>query len=202
MPYNTCDNVVPNRNTIMTSFRSTDFNSDNCWILTYSGQKFNAINPHPDTVVIEDIAHALSHQCRFSGHSKRFYSVAEHSYLLSLAVPPEYAMAALMHDASEAYLVDVPRPIKPFLTNYYDLEEGVMEAIKQKFDLRNDKECWDAIKLADTRILTDEKYQVMCDAAANDVWVNELEPLNVRVHFWSPEMAKEMFIERFNELLK
>lgn len=102
-------------------------------IRTVSGQYINVFDPNPDTIIIEDIAHALSMQCRFGGHLPGFYSVAEHSYGCALRVPDEYKLAALMHDASEAYLLDIPRPIKNRLSNYKDIEERLMQMIAYKF---------------------------------------------------------------------
>lgn len=82
------------------------------WIQTYTGRQFWPLDPRPEDVCIEDIAHALSLQCRFAGHCKRFYSVAEHSVRVSWVVPEEHALIGLLHDASEAYLQDFVRPLK------------------------------------------------------------------------------------------
>jgi uncharacterized protein len=84
------------------------------WIQTYTGKQFWPLSPLPEDIVIEDIAHALSMQCRFGGHVRTFYSVAQHSVHVSLLVEPQYALWGLLHDAAEAYLVDLPRPIKKF----------------------------------------------------------------------------------------
>ncbi|QKX44275.1 hypothetical protein HPE42_20935 [Escherichia coli] len=80
------------------------------YIQTLSGKKFDYLNSTTDDVEIEDIATALSHICRFSGHLPEFYSVAQHSVLCSQIVPPEFAFEALMHDAAEAYCRDIPAP--------------------------------------------------------------------------------------------
>ena len=82
------------------------------WIQTMSGVIFYPLDPRPEEIRIEDIAHALSHQCRFAGHCREFYSVAEHSVRVSRELPQEFMLWGLLHDASEAYLVDLPRPIK------------------------------------------------------------------------------------------
>jgi hypothetical protein len=82
------------------------------WLATYSGAEFSLIDPQPDQVRIGDIAHSLSQLCRFVGATRSFYSVAQHCVLVSDHCPPEYAFAGLMHDAAEAYCLDMPRPLK------------------------------------------------------------------------------------------
>lgn len=121
------------------------------YIETYTGQKFYFLNPDPKDVLIEDIAHALSNNCRYTGHCYDFYSVAEHSLICSFLVEPANALAALLHDASEAYLTDVASPIKPYLTNYKEMEDVIMKVIaaKFKFDwpLNDDVKDADAVQL-------------------------------------------------------
>jgi len=104
-------------------------------IRTYSGVYIDPFNPNPDAILIEDIAHALAHQPRFGGHLPTFYSVAQHSVQVSVMAPElrDVKMQALMHDASEAYLIDIPRPIKHRLSNYKETEEKLMIVIAQKF---------------------------------------------------------------------
>ena len=85
------------------------------WIQTSSGGKFYYDSDDTDCINIEDIAHALSNPCRFGGHSGRFYSVAQHSVVVAYLVEKELMLTALLHDASEAYVVDVPRPLKRIL---------------------------------------------------------------------------------------
>lgn len=103
-------------------------------IRTVSGIYINVFEPTAEMICIEDIAHGLANQCRFGGHLPEFYSVAEHSlnccYLIE---EPEHKLAALMHDASEAYLMDIPRPIKQRLSNYKEIEDGLMKLIADVF---------------------------------------------------------------------
>lgn len=84
----------------------------NNWIMTHTGKKFKPFNPRTEDIDIEDIAHALSNICRFNGHVNQFYSVAEHSVLVSVLCPEELKLKGLLHDAAEAYLGDVPSPLK------------------------------------------------------------------------------------------
>lgn len=105
----------------------------NC-IRTFSGIYMNVFEPTSEMICIEDIAHALSHQCRFGGHLPVFYSVAQHSLNCSYLIEnKELKLAALLHDASEAYLLDIPRPIKQQLSNYKDIEDKLMRIIGDKF---------------------------------------------------------------------
>lgn len=150
-------------------------------IRTYTGQYVNVFDPNPDTICIEDIAHALAHQCRFGGHTQNFYSVAEHSCMVAATVPRYLALAGLMHDAAEAYLVDVPRPIKKKLQGYKVIEDNLMVVIAQKFDFFEDLLHPD-IKQADEAMLKTEWNYFMLN----------------RVETWSPENAKRCFLELFN----
>jgi len=104
----------------------------NC-IRTVSGQYVNIADPDPETIRIEDIAHALSQLPRFGGHLPRFYSVAQHSMACAELVEPELKLQALLHDASEAYLLDMPSPIKALLPEYQKLELRFMEVVAKKF---------------------------------------------------------------------
>ncbi|WP_346856550.1 hypothetical protein [uncultured Draconibacterium sp.] len=125
----------------------TEINKGPGVIRTYTGLYLNVLNPDPELICIEDIAHALSSLCRFGGHTGVFYSVAEHSVRCKLMAQEQFKygcteshqqkademMAALMHDASEAYLVDVPRPVKELLPRYYEIENNLMQVIAKKF---------------------------------------------------------------------
>jgi hypothetical protein len=103
---------------------------------TYTGQTIDVFNPDPATINIQDIAHSLSMQCRFGGHTKVFYSVAEHSIAVMQRMKNrDLKLTALLHDAAEAYLLDFPRPVKNRITGYHELEENLMQMIAEKFDL-------------------------------------------------------------------
>ena len=103
-------------------------------IRTNSGIYMNVFEPTPEMVCIEDIAHALTYQCRFGGHLTKFYSVAQHSLNCSYLINNDKnKLAALLHDASEAYLLDIPSPIKKGLSNYKEIEDKLMTVIAEKF---------------------------------------------------------------------
>lgn len=193
------------------------------WMQVYSGGKFWPLDPRPEETHIEDIAHALAHLCRFGGHCRVFYSVAEHSVRSSLCVPAAHAFAALLHDAAEAYVVDVPRPLKVQLRGYAEIERRVMSAIAKRFRLPGRNcECpgdWPAahhhphcpkasnlswvipscVKLADEIMLATEARDLMGGESAGK-WALRAEPLPERIAPWSPEEAKARFLGRFAEL--
>lgn len=104
------------------------------WIETYTGIKFHFLDPRREEIAIEDIAHSLAHQCRFSGHTRVFYSVAQHSIEVA-KLSGEALLTGLLHDASEAYIHDIPSPVKPHLKNYREIEDRIMAAIANKFNL-------------------------------------------------------------------
>ncbi|MDI1288693.1 MAG: hypothetical protein PSX37_01920 [bacterium] len=93
------------------------------WMNTFTGQKFYPLDPRADEVHAPDIAKALSQICRYGGHTSQHYSVAEHCVLMSLAVAPEHALFALLHDATEAYVGDMVRPLKQALPEYRAIED-------------------------------------------------------------------------------
>ncbi len=107
-------------------------------ITTYSGHKFDPINPDKDVLDIRDIAHALSLTCRGNGHVKQFYSVGQHCIMCAKeAAARGYSkrviLGCLLHDASEAYMSDVPRPFKEMLPEYVALEEKLIDLVYTKF---------------------------------------------------------------------
>jgi len=104
-------------------------------IRTFTGRLFDYASFSPDDFDIVDIASALSKECRFAGHCHEFYSVAQHSFEMSAMVHPDFSMEALLHDASEAYLKDIPSPLKRMLPDYQELERRIDSAIRIKFNL-------------------------------------------------------------------
>ena len=105
------------------------------FLTTYTGKEFDVQDYTNFNFAIEDISHGLSNLCRFAGQSNNFYSVAQHSVLVSRIVPKEHAREALMHDATEAYLVDLPSPIKELLPAYKKIEDDLAAAIFYQYKL-------------------------------------------------------------------
>jgi uncharacterized protein len=171
------------------------------WCPTQSGVKFWTLDPHPDEIFIEDIAHGLSNQCRFGGQADPFLSVAQHCWEASYQVPPELALAALLHDASEAYLPDIPAPIKPYIPQYVAYEKRLMQAIALKFGLTMAQLEHPTIKKdIDKRIVHNEKVAVMKNSL-HLKWNTPGEPIpGLEIVPWWPPEAKQRFLERFYEL--
>lgn len=174
------------------------FNTEDPWIQTYTGIRFTPTNPVVSSIVISDIAHSLSMQCRFSGHVKKFYSVAQHSVLVSYLCDEKDALWGLLHDASEAYLVDVPRPIKRSgkFDAYLEFETRMQGAICERFDLPKEEPV--SVKNADKRMLSTEARDLMGPLHAD--WVNPTEPLPFKIEPLSQQDAKNLFMKRFYEL--
>lgn len=167
---------------------------------TATGRKFWPMDPRASEVFIEDIAHSLALQCRYAGHCLQFYSVAEHSVLIArhLAAKhaPEVALWGLLHDASEAYLVDVPRPVKPYLTGYKVAEARVMEVVCQRFGLAP-FDMPAEVHEADKRVIADELVN-MVPMDWHDRYAGK--GLGVRLRYWSPEEARVEFLATFDAL--
>lgn len=170
------------------------------WMETYSGKLVFVSDFRPNMVEEVDIAHALAHQCRYAGHCSSYYSVAEHCCHVSdwvLLQSGSYCLAqsALLHDAAEAYLIDVPRPVKAQLSEYKRLEKEIMSVIVNTFDIRHPSV--DIIRQADERILIDEKKALF--PRSQHKWGPELDglkPLGVTIEGWDPTRAKEQFLRR------
>lgn len=172
------------------------------FIQTYTGYQFFPMDPRPGDIHLEDIAHALSFMCRYAGHCIQFYSVAEHSILVADWLLNRYgnhklALYGLLHDAQEAYIVDVPRPLKPYLSNYREIEDSIWRVVAEHFHL--DPELPGEVKEADNRILIDERNQNMMSPTYSGGWP-EVEPLGVTLRFLSPSEAKWNFIKKANAL--
>lgn len=174
------------------------------WMQTWSGRQFWPLDPRAEDIDLRDIAHSLSLQCRYAGHCCTFYSVAEHSVLMTRWMLgregfAHFAPWALLHDAPEAYLVDVPRPVKPFLVGYREIEDRVMSVIAEAFGLRHTGSdvIPDVVKQVDNRILADEYPQLMVQSVP---WNLPYEPLGVVVEGWSPQKAKLEFLVTAHKL--
>ena len=165
----------------------------NPWQQTYMGHRFYPANPKPESIDIRDIAHGLSLLCRFAGQIKRFYSVAEHSLFVANLLPPELKLAGLMHDATEAYLSDVPQPVKLLLPQYKILENLLSGVIESKFKFRlNDP----LIKRADDIALMTEAHQLLVDVPEG--WGRQEKPMDIELLPVDPFTVEKRFLSAFN----
>lgn len=172
------------------------------WMQTFTGRCMYPLDPRPDEITIEDIAHHLSLLCRYNGATRRMLSVAEHSVLVSLNVPRDHALEGLLHDASEAYLADVIRPLKKApqfaASGYPEHEARLMAVIFEKFGVHSTPESAAAVKEIDDRIIHDEAAALM--ATPEQRWNDRGAPLGITVLGVPPDQAEEMFLARFEDL--
>ena len=168
------------------------------WLQTYTGKCFYYDDPRPSDITIEDIAHALSQINRFCGHTRKPYSVAEHSVRGSLIVPAHLAYDFLMHDSPESVCQDLPRPLKylPGMEVYRDYERRVAEVIAKKFKLRFPEPA--EVKYADRVMLLTEQRDLLGQQAKP--WEATAIPLKGIIRPWSAKKAEKEFLLRFEEL--
>lgn len=143
------------------------------WMQTRGGERFDLLAPDPALIEFGDIANALAKLCRYTGHCRRFYSVAQHSVIVAGLLPPELRLQGLLHDATEAYVGDVARPLKLLLPDYQAIERGVWLAIAERFGLP--AELNPAVKRADNLALMAERASLMFPS--RHAWDPELEAM-------------------------
>jgi hypothetical protein len=184
------------------------------WMQTFTGRCLDPINMESDDVCIEDIAHALSMQCRFAGHCTDFYSVAEHSVRVSVLLQQERhdamgCMLALLHDAAETYLPDIVRPIKPWVAMngvpIAEIEQMVLDTIFDAFNVGagtseylQGTDLMRYVKNADLVVLATEARDLM--SKPDRQWGALPEPVSEKIVPWPWEEARSAFLTRFNEL--
>lgn len=171
-------------------------------IRTRSGSFLSFENPNPEDIHLEDIAVALSRAPRFNGHTTPFYSVAQHSVFVARLMPFEHSLKGLLHDASEAYLADVPTPAKRLMPDYYALETKVMAAVAKRFGMDDSFQNHEEVIKADRAMLFMERDAMIDDSIS---WSNEDQHpgLKLKEVFpnwepWDSQTAASIF---YNEVL-
>lgn len=172
------------------------------YIETYTGLNYYFLDPQPDQIEIRDIAMALANKCRFSGHT-RFFSIAEHSVTVAQRMGDELGMYGLLHDAAEAYLGDIPSPIKQYLHDYKTLETINEAAISKKFGLEWDIFKQGKMKHADLEALKVEAWYLIPSRGAD--WPMLQDPaLKFETGYapqcWSPQEAYDNFMAQYDLL--
>lgn len=167
-------------------------------LVTFTGKRVRPLALEERLVDIVDIAHALAHLCRFNGHCQQFYSVAEHCVRVSERLPPALRLWGLMHDAAEAYLVDLPRAVKISrgLGDFYRIaEHQAMQTIATRFGLP-----WPEppeVKVADRALLELELRDLLPAGAPENA---AREVLGDRIEPWAPDRARARFLDQFERL--
>lgn len=170
------------------------------YISTYRGNRFYPAEPRVEDIDIEDIAHGLAYTCRFNGQTTAFYSVAQHSLIVCELVPESLKREALLHDAAEAYLGDLVKPLKALLPEFVAIEHQVMAAIARAFGLGD----WihPDIKRADRIALATEKRDLMPYSVEPWSELQDVEPLSQPLRPMSPKLAKQAFLDTYARLFE
>jgi hypothetical protein len=197
------------------------------WMSTYSGKRFDINNPTADMICIEDIIQSLSNKCRFNGHCKEFYSVAQHSMLVCIGGKTEIEklhgwmadkvldescpgmtlkklqLDLLLHDATEPYVSDVVRPLKyqPWMAEYRAFEKKVEKIIREKFGLSDDPKIMGFIKHHDDRALATEARQLMVNEGKDWDCINGVEPYDYQIPYMDPRDARRLFTTLYHSLI-
>ncbi len=170
--------------------------TDDTWIQTYRGCQFWPMDPQPADIDIRDAAHSLSLLCRFNGHCREFYSVAEHCVRVSRACAPEHALWGLLHDVAEAYIGDIARPVKQQFPAIAEMEDRLLKAAAEHFGL-----AWpipDEVGKIDEILLATEARDLMEQPPAD--WKLSALPLTDPIRPMTPLQAEQAFLERFAKL--
>jgi hypothetical protein len=179
---------------------------ENAYIMTYTGKMFNPFYPDEDLICVEDIAHALSMQCRYNGHINKFYSVAEHSIDVALVLrmsglSPRTQLLGLLHDATETYLSDIPAPIKQCFPEYQNLEDTLSVAIYKKLhpayrDITVNDLYY--VNLIDKELGDLESKKLMRVAD----WNNRESSFDTPFYCWGSGEVEQKFLTLYNILLE
>jgi uncharacterized protein len=179
-------------------------NVDKAYIVTYTGCKFNLLEPDSRDIDVVDIAHALAMQCRWTGHTKHHYSIAQHAYYCSFIGPDNEAFHRLNHDDSEAYIGDMSRPLKHYTEAgdaYRRVEWPIQNLIYESYGMSIVEPI--SVKLADEGMLYAEQQQLLPPLAfeTSNVFKKSL-PAGIQIEEWTPKFAEKMWMDRFLELYK
>lgn len=172
------------------------------WIETYQSNQFDYENIEANHIEIEDIAHSLSLNCRFNGHCDRHYSVAEHSIYVSKLVRPEWALAGLLHDATETYMPDVNKPLKLFWGLNFDIkafEDKIMDHIYNYLGIQHNEEIHKEIKTYDLAVLREEGNALF---KRRNLWrfPDNIPHVAIEIETLSGPEAEYRFLERYFKL--
>jgi len=173
------------------------------WMQTFLRERFYPLDPRVEDIYIEDIAHSLSNICRFGGHTREFLSVAQHCVMVSEVVrdlggSTEAQLWGLLHDASEAYLGDMVRPLKRGMPEYKAAEMRLQEIIQKAFDIDVTEETANLVHIADEVMLVTEAR----DQMGSPAWMKDYKfrPLHMYLIPWDHKPSKQKFLQHFLDL--
>lgn len=168
-------------------------------ILTATGKRFDLYEPDTDLIDPRDVAHSLAHLCRFNGHTREFYSVAQHACMVADLMPEQDKLAALLHDAAEAYIGDMVQPLKQWMYAYQDVEQWIWERICTRFNLNPELPA--SVRHADLVALATERRDLMpADPATWDCLIG-IEPMVETIRPWPATEARLTFHQRLMDQL-
>lgn len=167
------------------------------FIGTASGARFYVDDLNVEDIPIYDVAHALSMNCRYNGHVRDFYSVAEHSVIISHLVPPEDALWGLLHDVTEAFVPDIPRPFKPFIGGFKEYEDRIQAKVMGLHGLPLEEP--ESVAFMDHNIVYDEAKQLFAEVPD---WIDNYKSVGAgpMIVANDPRLAKQHFLDRYMEL--
>ena len=169
------------------------------WIETFTGQHVNLIDPDPSTISIRDIAHHLANTNRFGGATAKPYSVAEHCVRMSFITPKHLRFEALMHDAAEAYIGDMPSPYKLVMPEFKEFEARLEACIRRAFEMPGAAHPT-TVKWYDNMMLITEARDLGLSWWDTNKHTGMPEPLEGLIVPWGHELAEARFLERFETL--
>ncbi len=176
------------------------------FILTYSGINFLLYGESTNGFSLKDIAHSLSMQCRYTGHTSQFYSVAEHCVLMSrYVIDLDYKFMALYHDAVEAYVGDLASPVKRESPGYKKVEENIERRLFMWLGYNVSPLVKKLIKILDIRIMLCERDELLPEIDGQWAEDGVVTPLDINIMCWSPAMAEKEFLkqaEKIKELMQ
>jgi len=173
-------------------------NDINTCIQMHDGQYLDLLNPDPAVISINGIAFALSQLCRYGGHCRVFYSVAEHSVHCCNLVEPEYKKQALLHDAAEAFVGDIVWPVKRLVPAFQDIEHRILKVILSKYKM--DSPIWPVVKQADREMLAAERLELLEETKLPWPVIEGIEPAKVEFRFYDPIDAWLAFLDKAEEV--
>jgi len=169
------------------------------WFCTRSGKRFYVMDPRPEDFDIESICWSLSNECRFGGHSE-FYTVLQHSCLVSDQLPQHLKLAGIAHDFPEAYIKDLPKPVKNMMPVYREIEQNIWLVMAGIWGLPEHLPF--EVKIADCRMLLTERNQLMPDCENTRYWMmdDSYKPYDIKIDPWIPARARAEFLKRWAAL--